>query len=94
LAPTYDEMKRRVRTTEGIDRVLNYCLPKAGLTEEQVKTLLKGMGPGRKAGLAWALADLDETSATRDPKEEWKAIQAIRKEQGMTDPLSDTGKAA
>lgn len=78
LPPSLEEMKRMVRTPEGIRRVLTYCIPQAEVRTadgkvgdkkpvEFVENLLMINGAGRLGQLAWLLADLDDKSLTSNP---------------------------
>jgi hypothetical protein len=102
IEPDLGEMKRRLRTPNGTMRVLNHCLPlaeiidkkKGGkvvgkLTEEDIETILKVNGTGRKAMLAWELADLDDNSLLRDPN---KKEDDDDDEDDDKDPLPNGGK--
>jgi len=100
VQPNLDEMRRRLRTPEGITRVMTYCLLQAEvinegtkqptgekLDEATVEQILKDNGGGRLAGITWELGDLDDTSAQRDPK----AAARDPKLQGGENPLTDSG---
>jgi hypothetical protein len=106
VSPTFEELKRLLRTPEGVEHVVTTSLAKATvtrvfpprdgkgkertesaepLTPEQITEYYKVNGAGRLAGLAFVLADMNDSSIFEDPNPD-------PEEQDNKDPLPKRGK--